>query len=257
MTYNKALIPTVIFAALSLTAASADAGQRRGGGGRESRSYRGGSVYRGGGGVRVAPRVYSRGYIGGPRFYRPYYSFRPRFTIGFGIWAGYPVTYPYYYDYPYGYAYPAAPYPYGYPPAQYGYPSASQPYNYPPSNYPPSNYPASNYPPSRSEAGNTAPDNYPPQARGGASIGVQPGSQQRNSGGLSFEITPGTAEVFADGAYVGNVAMFDPASEPLGLTPGRHHIEIRADGYQTMAFDADVTAGQVIPYQGTLQAAQR
>ena len=61
--------------------------------------------------------------------------------------------------------------------------------------------------------------------------------------------------MFADGAYVGNVAMFDPASQPLGLTPGRHHIELRADGYKTMAFDADVTAGQVIPYQGTLQAA--
>ena len=72
---------------------------------------------------------------------------------------------------------------------------------------------------------------------------------------MSFEITPSTAAVFADGAYVGNVAMFDPASQPLGLTPGRHHIELRADGYKTMAFDADVTAGQVIPYQGTLQAA--
>ena len=40
---------------------------------------------------------------------------------------------------------------------------------------------------------------------------------------------------------------------PLTLTPGRHRIEVRASGYQTMAFDADVTPGQVIPYQGTLQ----
>jgi len=51
--------------------------------------------------------------------------------------------------------------------------------------------------------------------------------------------------------------MFDPTSQPLGLTPGRHHIEIRAAGYQTMAFDADVTAGRMIPYQGTLQVAPR
>jgi hypothetical protein len=232
MTHTKTLIPTVIIAALSLTAASAGAGQRQRGG----RVYRGSSIYRGG------------VYRGGPRYYRPYYSFRPRFSVGFGIWAGYPVSYPYYYDYPY----PPAPYAYSYPPAPYGYPAANQPYEYPPSNYPPANYP-----PSASPSSNYPASNYPPQPPAGGSIGVQPGNQQPASGGLSFEITPSTAAVFADGAYVGNVAMFDPTSEPLGLTPGRHHIEIRADGYQTMAFDTDVTAGQVIPYQGTLQAARR
>ena len=30
-------------------------------------------------------------------FSRPYYSFRPRFSIGFGLWLGYPVPYPYAY----------------------------------------------------------------------------------------------------------------------------------------------------------------
>ena len=39
----------------------------------------------------------------------------------------------------------------------------------------------------------------------------------------------------------------------MGLASGRHHIEIRASGYRTMAFDVDVTPGQVTPYQGTLQ----
>jgi hypothetical protein len=39
----------------------------------------------------------------------------------------------------------------------------------------------------------------------------------------------------------------------LTLTAGRHHVEIRAAGYQTMTFETDVTAGQVIPYQGTMQ----
>jgi hypothetical protein len=37
------------------------------------------------------------------------------------------------------------------------------------------------------------------------------------------------------------------------LNAGRHRIEIRASGYRTMTFDADVQAGQVIPYQGSLQ----
>jgi hypothetical protein len=48
---------------------------------------------------RFAPRYYSRPYV-----------FRPRFSIGFGIFAGYPVPYAYSYPYPvpvYGYGAPA------------------------------------------------------------------------------------------------------------------------------------------------------
>jgi hypothetical protein len=81
---------------------------------------------------------------------------------------------------------------------------------------------------------------------------VQPGARSA-SGGVSFEITPNTAAVFVDGTFVGSVAQFGPTSEPLRLLPGRHHIEIRASGYQPMVFEANVTPGQVTPYQGTLQ----
>jgi hypothetical protein len=60
-------------------------------------------------GVVVRPPVEVR------RFYRPYYSFRPRWSLGFGLWVGYPVTYPYYY--PYAVPYPDPNYPnYPYPP---------------------------------------------------------------------------------------------------------------------------------------------
>jgi hypothetical protein len=54
---------------------------------------------------RYSPRVYARSY------YRPY-VFRPRLSIGFGIFAGYPVPYTYSYPYPitvYGYRAPRAP----------------------------------------------------------------------------------------------------------------------------------------------------
>ena len=55
---------------------------------------------------RYSPRVYA------PRsYYRPY-VFRPRFSIGFGIFAGHPVPYTYSYPYPiavYGYRAPRAP----------------------------------------------------------------------------------------------------------------------------------------------------
>jgi hypothetical protein len=70
---------------------------------------------------------------------------------------------------------------------------------------------------------------------------------------VSFEITPSTAEVFADGSYVGTVGQFTPTSQPLGLSAGRHRIEIRAPGYRTMDFDVDIVAGQVIPYRGAME----
>jgi hypothetical protein len=70
---------------------------------------------------------------------------------------------------------------------------------------------------------------------------------------VSFEISPSDATVLVDGTYVGTVDQFGPQTEPLRLTPGRHRIEIRANGLQPMAFDANIVAGQVIPYRGTLQ----
>ena len=179
---------------------------------------------------RVAPRFVGRvGVIAPYRFARPYYTFRPRVSLGFGLWAGFPVAYPYYYSYGYPSAYPyayASPYPYPYP---YPSPYPAPTYGYPSSGYPPANYPA------------PAP----------GSVGVQPG--QAESGGVSLEITPSTAAVYVDGQYVGSVANFAPTLQPLALTPGRHHLEVRSPGYQTMVFDADVVPGQVIPFQGTMQ----
>jgi hypothetical protein len=84
-------------------------------------------------------------------------------------------------------------------------------------------------------------------------VGVTPGSGQQDFGGVSFDITPSDAEVYVDGEYGGVVGNFTPTSQPLALTPGRHHFEIRANGYQTMTFDTDVTRGQVIPYHGSMQ----
>jgi len=72
-------------------------------------------------------------------------------------------------------------------------------------------------------------------------------------GGLSFEITPPDARVIVDDHDVGSVGQFTSTSPPLGLPVGRHHIEIVADGYRTMASDVDVLAGQVIPFQGQME----
>jgi hypothetical protein len=149
--------------------------------------------------------------VGGARLYRPYYTFRPRFSLNVGLWVGYPVAYPFYempyvYRSPYAYAspYPAVP--------SYG----------------------------------SAPYDQAPAYQASPAVDEQPG-------GLSFTITPVNAAVFVDGVYVGTADEFDPRAQPLGLAPGRHRVEIRADGFRTMAFDADVVAGQVLPYQAVLQ----
>jgi len=240
---------------VALTAAPALA-QHPGGGRSSARTYRGGSSVRAGraySGGRVYSRggnytrgenysrgnysrgyynrgYYTRGYYIAPvRFYRPYYTFRPRFSIGFGLWAGYPFAYSYgYYDpFAYGYAYPYPAYPYSY--APYGYSDPS--YQYAPQA--------------------PAPPAYAVPPSSGGTITAQP--NQANMGGLSFDITPSDAEVFVDGREAGTVGEFTATSQPLGLPAGRHRIEIRANGYQTMSFDVDIVAGQVIPYQGTLQ----
>jgi hypothetical protein len=246
-------------AALAFGLASPAYAQHRGGGG----ASHGAAISRGGGFSRAtAPRAaapssgFARGAVIAPRgvagvrggafirngvvavprfsvvapvrFVRPYYAFRPRFSVGFGLWAGYPFAYPYaFYDpwyYPYGYVDP------------YAYPS------YDPNAYP--GYPA-------------PPPSYPapsPQAQtpnGQSSVTAD--ANQANMGGLSFDITPNTAEIFVDGNRVGAVGQFTPTSQPLGLPSGRHHVELRASGYQTMSIDVDIIAGQVIPYQGQME----
>ena len=72
-------------------------------------------------------------------------------------------------------------------------------------------------------------------------------------GGLSFEVTPATAAVFVDGVFVGPAHSFSATESPLNLSSGRHHVELRAEGYEAMSFAADVLKGQVVPYRGTLQ----
>jgi PEGA domain len=283
MNFNRILTPAAVLATLSLAVTPAFAGQHSGGHSHSSSASRGSSrgsaarsaapsrtysgqsrsysaqsrsygstpraaiqsrgVYaaqsRGGGFARVAPRGFVLGgvFVAPSRFYRPYYTFRPRLSLGFGLWAGYPIAYSY--PYYYGYPYPYDPYddPAYYPPPAYSYPVPN-----PSSAYPPANYPQSG------QSGYYESD--PPR---GTSVTAQPGTA---SGGISFEISPATAEVYIDGTYVGRVSELGPTTQPLALTPGRHHVEIRAAGYQTMVMDSDVTAGQVIPYQGTMQPAR-
>jgi len=250
---TKSLLPVVL--AVTFTAAPAYAQHRH-----DSHGHGGGSH---GHAVYVAPYH--------ARYYAPYYAFRPRFSIGFGISVGYPVAYPAYAPYgyppPYGYpapppyaqSYPSQPYPYGYPQQTYpqnGYPQQGYPQqNYPQSGYPQQNYPQQGYPSNGAYPSQSYPSSsYPSSSYPGGNNSVQPQARTvSNAGGVSFEISPSDAAVLVDGTYVGTVDQFGPQTEPLRLAPGRHRIELRANGMQPMTFETTIVAGQVIPYRGTLQ----
>jgi hypothetical protein len=163
--------------------------------------------------------------VSAPRllFSQPYYAFRPRQHVGFGLYLGYPVAYPSVHFYSNAY-----PYPYGYYP--YTLVTPIYPYTATPT-----------YP-------------YPSAMPGGPSVPATGGAPPPAvTGGVSFEITPGDAAVFVDGVYVGTANNFSATAPPLLLAAGRHHFELRAQAYQPMVFDVDVTPGQVVPYRGTMQ----
>jgi hypothetical protein len=160
---------------------------------------------------------YRPGYRVDSRYYRSYYrpSFRPYYVFTPRIRLAFGL----WVGYPVKYPYYVRPYQYPYP-YTYTYPA---PYPYPLGTVP---YPVYTAPVSI----NTA-----------------------TLGGLSFEITPGDAEIYIDGQYYGTVDQFAPTQPPLWLPSGRHRVEIQKAGYETVAFDVDIVAGQVIPYQGDLR----
>jgi hypothetical protein len=276
-----AAVVALVLVGVPVQAQHGGGGHGGGGGGHSSggarqaaapRSAGGAGAVRGGAtgatGVGV-PRGSVRSPYYGGRFYgngfgyalgAPYYAFRPRVSLGLGLWLGYPIAYPYWafpdpyvygdpYGYPgYGYAYPGYGNPgYGYPgygygaPAYGGYPAPNRAYGNgaPPAD--PNTVTAS--------PGTTATDPNAATAEPDARA-----SAQGQYGGLSFQITPANAAVLVDGVYVGTASQFTATTQPLTLTPGRHHVEMRAEGYEPMSFDVNVAPGQVLPYQGTLQA---
>lgn len=228
------------------------------------------------------------GYYSYPIHYAyPYYTFHSHFSVGFGIYVGYPVGFstgfyygypyyaPYYAPYPYPYYapyaapyYPPAPsygypapygsmgtYPNGYPQdPQQGYPQQAYPQQSDPQQgYPQQSYPQQSYPqqgaPAQPYPQSGSPDQSAGQTQNNPSL-AQPGTP---AGGISFDITPATAAVIIDGTYVGRVSDLGPTTQPMGLKPGRHHVEIRAPGYETVTFDVDIVSGQVLPYKGQMQ----
>lgn len=73
-------------------------------------------------------------------------------------------------------------------------------------------------------------------------------------GSLRIDIPQREAEIFVDGFYAGIVDDFDGLAEHVNLTPGPHHIELRASGFETATFDVNIEAGRTIVYHTPMRA---
>jgi hypothetical protein len=71
-----------------------------------------------------------------------------------------------------------------------------------------------------------------------------------NGGSLLLEVEPRTADVYVDGFYIGSVS--DVIQNGVLLTAGRHWIDLRAAGYDTLTVPVNVQAGQAVRYRGAL-----
>ena len=70
------------------------------------------------------------------------------------------------------------------------------------------------------------------------------------TGTLRLEVEPAElAQVFVDGEYVGTPVDLDGQLE---LAPGTRRIEIRARGFEPLAFDVRILAGRTITYRETM-----
>jgi hypothetical protein len=64
------------------------------------------------------------------------------------------------------------------------------------------------------------------------------------TGDLRIKANLAEAKVYVDGALAGIVDDFDGLSDHLELDRGRHVVELRAEGYETVSKEVNVTAGK-------------
>jgi hypothetical protein len=73
-------------------------------------------------------------------------------------------------------------------------------------------------------------------------------------GRLVLYVEPATAQVFADGYYIGASDDFSAAHGGARVEAGIHRLDISAAGYESTAIDLRVTPGQLVTYRTTLKA---
>jgi hypothetical protein len=96
---------------------------------------------------------------------------------------------------------------------------------------------------------------YVPQpiAAPAASAAPTPVEALPAAGRLIVDVDPPTAQVFADGYYVGTPRDFSAARGGGLLEAGLHRIDVAAAGYESISMDVRVTAGQPVTIRGALK----
>jgi hypothetical protein len=72
-------------------------------------------------------------------------------------------------------------------------------------------------------------------------------------GQIRLKVKPQEGQVYVDGYYVGEVDSFDGVLQRLDIEAGAHRVEIRAPGYETVAFDVMVRPGETVTYKGDMR----
>jgi len=73
-------------------------------------------------------------------------------------------------------------------------------------------------------------------------------------GSLLLELTPDTTQVFIDGFYVGPLEDARATSAGLSLAAGWHRVELRAPGFETLAFNVTIEPNRTVRWRGALTA---
>jgi hypothetical protein len=77
-----------------------------------------------------------------------------------------------------------------------------------------------------------------------------------DEGSVRLKIKPRNAEVYVDGYFVGVVDDFDGIFQKMHIESGTHRIEVRAPGYEPLAFDVRITPDHKTTYEGELKRVQ-
>lgn len=90
-----------------------------------------------------------------------------------------------------------------------------------------------------------------------ATVSSRSGDRERTPppGHVRLELQPGVvAQVYVDGYFVGTV---DEVNDGIPIDAGRHTLELRADGYESLELNIQVFPGRSTTYRGALRAAAR
>ena len=78
-----------------------------------------------------------------------------------------------------------------------------------------------------------------------------------DSGAVRIEVNPKESrediQVYVDEAHAGVVDDFDGFSQRLYLSPGKHEIEIRLDGYETIRLAIFISSGNTYHIRGAME----